>query len=31
MLDWPPILENNRNGFFPHTPATNLLCGLREA
>jgi alanine-glyoxylate transaminase/serine-glyoxylate transaminase/serine-pyruvate transaminase len=29
--DWPAILESNRNGFFPYTPATNLLYGLREA
>jgi alanine-glyoxylate transaminase/serine-glyoxylate transaminase/serine-pyruvate transaminase len=29
--DWRPVLEQNRNGFFPYTPATNLLLGLREA
>lgn len=29
--DWQPILEANRRGFFPYTPATNLLYGLREA
>jgi alanine-glyoxylate transaminase/serine-glyoxylate transaminase/serine-pyruvate transaminase len=29
--DWRPVLEQNRNGFFPYTPATNLLFGLREA
>ncbi|MEU6641527.1 aminotransferase class V-fold PLP-dependent enzyme [Saccharomonospora sp. NPDC046836] len=29
--DWRPILEANRRGFFPSTPATNLLYGLREA
>jgi alanine-glyoxylate transaminase/serine-glyoxylate transaminase/serine-pyruvate transaminase len=29
--DWQPILKNNENGFFPYTPATNLLYGLREA
>jgi alanine-glyoxylate transaminase / serine-glyoxylate transaminase / serine-pyruvate transaminase len=29
--DWQPILAANRNGFFPYTPATNLLYGLREA
>ena len=29
--DWQEILKNNRNGFFPYTPATNLLFGLREA
>ena len=29
--DWSEMLANNRNGFFPYTPATNLLYGLREA
>ncbi|MCH9018741.1 MAG: aminotransferase class V-fold PLP-dependent enzyme [Proteobacteria bacterium] len=29
--DWRPMLENNAAGFFPYTPATNLLYGLREA
>jgi alanine-glyoxylate transaminase/serine-glyoxylate transaminase/serine-pyruvate transaminase len=29
--DWAPILEVNARGFFPYTPATNLLYGLREA
>jgi alanine-glyoxylate transaminase/serine-glyoxylate transaminase/serine-pyruvate transaminase len=29
--DWAPILEANARGFFPYTPATNLLYGLREA
>ncbi len=29
--DWRPMLENNARGFFPYTPATNLLFGLREA
>ena len=29
--DWAPILEANERGFFPHTPPTNLLYGLREA
>ena len=28
---WQPMLEANRNGFFPYTPATNLLYALREA
>jgi alanine-glyoxylate transaminase/serine-glyoxylate transaminase/serine-pyruvate transaminase len=28
---WRPILEANTRGFFPYTPATNLLYGLREA
>jgi alanine-glyoxylate transaminase/serine-glyoxylate transaminase/serine-pyruvate transaminase len=29
--DWRPMLEANRSGFFPYTPATNLLYALREA
>jgi alanine-glyoxylate transaminase / serine-glyoxylate transaminase / serine-pyruvate transaminase len=29
--DWQQMLESNRTGFFPFTPATNLLFGLREA
>ena len=29
--DWRPVIEQNRAGFFPYTPATNLLCALREA
>jgi alanine-glyoxylate transaminase/serine-glyoxylate transaminase/serine-pyruvate transaminase len=29
--DWGPVLADNRAGFFPYTPATNLLYGLREA
>jgi alanine-glyoxylate transaminase/serine-glyoxylate transaminase/serine-pyruvate transaminase len=29
--DWGPILAANEKGFFPYTPATNLLFGLREA
>jgi alanine-glyoxylate transaminase/serine-glyoxylate transaminase/serine-pyruvate transaminase len=28
---WEPMLAFNQNGFFPYTPATNLLYGLREA
>jgi alanine-glyoxylate transaminase/serine-glyoxylate transaminase/serine-pyruvate transaminase len=28
---WEEMLGPNRNGFFPFTPATNLLFGLREA
>ncbi len=28
---WSEMLENNQRGFFPYTPATNLLYGLREA
>jgi alanine-glyoxylate transaminase/serine-glyoxylate transaminase/serine-pyruvate transaminase len=29
--DWEPMLTDNAAGFFPYTPATNLLFGLREA
>ncbi|HSS26635.1 MAG TPA: serine--glyoxylate aminotransferase, partial [Usitatibacter sp.] len=29
--DWGEMLGPNANGFFPYTPATNLLYGLREA
>src|SRR5215831_2847843 len=29
--DWQEMLKPNRHGFFPYTPATNLLWGLREA
>jgi alanine-glyoxylate transaminase/serine-glyoxylate transaminase/serine-pyruvate transaminase len=29
--DWAEMLGPNSNGFFPYTPATNLLYGLREA
>ncbi|MAS10629.1 aminotransferase class V-fold PLP-dependent enzyme [Salinisphaera sp.] len=29
--DWQDMLGPNENGFFPYTPATNLLYGLREA
>jgi alanine-glyoxylate transaminase/serine-glyoxylate transaminase/serine-pyruvate transaminase len=28
---WEEILGPNANGFFPYTPATNLLFGLQEA
>ena len=28
---WEEMLPHNRNGFFPYTPATNLLYGLAEA
>ena len=28
---WDEMLGPNRSGFFPYTPATNLLHGLREA
>jgi alanine-glyoxylate transaminase/serine-glyoxylate transaminase/serine-pyruvate transaminase len=29
--DWEPMIRDNRAGFFPYTPSTNLLYGLREA
>jgi alanine-glyoxylate transaminase/serine-glyoxylate transaminase/serine-pyruvate transaminase len=29
--DWEEMLKHNAAGFFPYTPATNLLYGLREA
>ena len=29
--DWKPMLEMNKDGFFPYTPATNLFYGLDEA
>jgi alanine-glyoxylate transaminase/serine-glyoxylate transaminase/serine-pyruvate transaminase len=29
--DWSEMLGPNANGFFPYTPATNLLYGLHEA
>ena len=29
--DWEAMLKNNASGFFPYTPATNLLYALREA
>ena len=28
---WDEMIGPNKNGFFPYTPATNLLYGLREA
>lgn len=30
-FDWSHMLEANARGFFPYTPATNLLFGLDEA
>ncbi len=30
-FDWGWMRENNKDGFFPYTPAINLLFGLREA
>src|SRR6478752_6827790 len=29
--DWSEMIAANANGWFPYTPATNLLYGLREA
>jgi alanine-glyoxylate transaminase/serine-glyoxylate transaminase/serine-pyruvate transaminase len=29
--DWEAMLSTNKSGFFPYTPATNLLYGLRES
>jgi alanine-glyoxylate transaminase/serine-glyoxylate transaminase/serine-pyruvate transaminase len=29
--DWHAMLGQNKSGFFPYTPATNLLYGLRES
>ena len=29
--DWAPIIAANKNGFWPYTPATNLLYGLKVA
>ena len=29
--EWEPMLSQNVNGFFPYTPATNLLYGLKES
>ena len=29
--DWQPMIRDNAAGYFPTTPATNLLYGLREA
>ena len=29
--DWEPMLTQNKSGFFPYTPATNLFYGLRES
>ena len=29
--DWKPMIENNKKGYFPYTPATNLLYGLDES
>jgi alanine-glyoxylate transaminase/serine-glyoxylate transaminase/serine-pyruvate transaminase len=29
--DWEAMLSSNKSGFFPYTPATNLLYGLHES
>ncbi|HYC35438.1 MAG TPA: aminotransferase class V-fold PLP-dependent enzyme [Usitatibacter sp.] len=29
--DWADMIASNATGYFPYTPATNLLYGLREA
>ncbi len=29
--DWQAMLQANESGYFPYTPSTNLLFGLREA
>jgi len=29
--NWDEMLSANKSGFFPYTPATNILYGLREA
>jgi alanine-glyoxylate transaminase/serine-glyoxylate transaminase/serine-pyruvate transaminase len=29
--DWAPVIERNKRGEFPYTPATILLFGLKEA
>jgi alanine-glyoxylate transaminase/serine-glyoxylate transaminase/serine-pyruvate transaminase len=30
-FDWAPIIEANKQGFFPYTPPTLLMFGLRES
>jgi alanine-glyoxylate transaminase / serine-glyoxylate transaminase / serine-pyruvate transaminase len=30
-FDWQPMIRDNATGYFPYTPSTNLLFGLREA
>ena len=30
-FEWKDMLASNANGYFPYTPATNLLYGLHEA
>ena len=29
--DWAEMIASNKTGYFPYTPSTNLLYGLREA
>lgn len=29
--DWSKMIEMNKGGYFPYTPATNMLYGLKEA
>src|SRR3970282_2331368 len=29
--DWGEMIASNKDGYFPYTPATNMLYGLREA
>jgi alanine-glyoxylate transaminase/serine-glyoxylate transaminase/serine-pyruvate transaminase len=31
FFDWGEMLASNADGWFPYTPSTNLLFGLREA
>src|SRR2546428_3000629 len=31
FYDWRPVIRDMQQGFFPYTPATLLLFGLREA
>ena len=31
FFDWRPVLNEMRRGYFPYTPATLMLYGLREA
>ena len=31
FFDWSEMIASNATGYFPYTPATNLLYGLREA
>ncbi len=31
FLDWKPVIDQEHNGYFPYTPATLHLFGLREA